>query len=79
LDPRLTRIIGMDCEMVGVGFGGRDSILARVSLVNHFGHCVYDKFVRHRFYGSPFRPKTFGQIFVLKFWTKFHAKTAVAN
>ncbi len=36
----------MDCEMVGVGRTGSDSILARVSLVNHFGHCVYDKFVR---------------------------------
>jgi len=41
----LTKLIGMDCEMVGVGHGGTDSILARVSLVNHFGHTVYDKFV----------------------------------
>jgi len=41
----LTKLIGMDCEMVGVGHGGTDSILARVSLVNHFGHPVYDKFV----------------------------------
>ncbi len=32
--------------MVGVGYLGQDSILARVSLVNHFGHCVYDKFVK---------------------------------
>ena len=24
---------------------GKDSILARVSIVNHFGHCVYDKYV----------------------------------
>ena len=36
----------MDCEMVGVGQYGEDSILARVSLVNHFGHCVYDKYVK---------------------------------
>ena len=36
----------MDCEMVGIGPGGEDSILARVSLVNHFGACVYDKYVR---------------------------------
>jgi len=41
----LTKLIAMDCEMVGVGHGGTDSILARVSLVNHFGHPVYDKFV----------------------------------
>jgi RNA exonuclease 4 len=44
----LTRIIGMDCEMVGVGPGGVDSILARVSIVNHFGHTVYDTFVAPR-------------------------------
>ena len=35
----------MDCEMVGVGFGGDESILARISIVNHFGHCIYDKYV----------------------------------
>ena len=36
----------MDCEMVGVGTDGEESILARCSLVNHFGKCIYDKFVR---------------------------------
>ena len=35
----------MDCEMVGVGAGGQDSILARVSIVNQFGQCIYDTFV----------------------------------
>jgi len=44
----ITKILGMDCEMVGVGLGGSDSILARVSIVNHFGHKVYDKFVAPR-------------------------------
>ncbi|CAG0879807.1 unnamed protein product [Cyprideis torosa] len=44
----LTRIIAMDCEMVGVGENGTESHLARVSIVNHFGHCVYDKYVRPR-------------------------------
>lgn len=34
--------------MVGVGHGGKDSVLARVSIVNHFGHCIYDKFVKPR-------------------------------
>lgn len=34
--------------MVGVGEGGKDSILARVSVVNHFGQCVFDKFVKPR-------------------------------
>ena len=39
-------MIGIDCEMVGVGRRGEDSILARISLVNHFGNCIYDKFVK---------------------------------
>ena len=32
--------------MVGVGPDGDDSVLARISVVNQFGHCVYDKFVK---------------------------------
>eukprot|EP00095_Tigriopus_kingsejongensis_P011035 maker-scaffold109_size355148-snap-gene-1.27 protein:Tk11035 transcript:maker-scaffold109_size355148-snap-gene-1.27-mRNA-1 annotation:"rna exonuclease 4" len=44
----LTKVIAIDCEMVGVGFQGKDSILARVSIVNHFGHCIYDKYVKPR-------------------------------
>ena len=44
----VTRVVGMDCEMVGVGTAGQDSILARVSIVNHFGHVLYDKFVAPR-------------------------------
>ena len=36
----------MDCEMVGAGLGGRDSILARVSIVNHFGQVIIDKYVK---------------------------------
>lgn len=41
-----TRVVAMDCEMVGVGYEGKDSVLARVSLVNVMGHCIYDKFVK---------------------------------
>uniref|UniRef100_A0A3B5KQ81 Exonuclease domain-containing protein n=1 Tax=Xiphophorus couchianus TaxID=32473 RepID=A0A3B5KQ81_9TELE len=33
-------------EMVGVGPDGEESILARVSLVNKFGKCIYDKYVK---------------------------------
>ena len=44
----ITKAIAMDCEMVGVGYKGDDSVLARVSLVNQFGHCVYDKYVKPR-------------------------------
>ncbi|XP_030624547.1 RNA exonuclease 4 [Chanos chanos] len=42
----LTRAVAMDCEMVGVGPSGEDSIVARVSIVNQFGKCIYDKFVK---------------------------------
>ncbi|CAH2316792.1 RNA exonuclease 4 [Pelobates cultripes] len=42
----LTRTVAMDCEMVGVGPEGEESILARVSIVNQFGKCVYDKYVK---------------------------------
>ena len=48
----LAKILAMDCEMVGVGRSGkvsrgRDS-LARVSIVNHLGNCIYDKYVKPR-------------------------------
>ena len=42
---RLTKVIGMDCEMVGVG-DGEENMLARVSIVNQYGEMVYDKFVK---------------------------------
>lgn len=43
----LTKHIAMDCEMVGVGDGSQ-SMLARISLVNRHGYCVYDKYVKPR-------------------------------
>lgn len=42
----LTRVVALDCEMVGVGREGRESVLARVSCVNFRGDVLYDKFVR---------------------------------
>nr|CAD7415232.1 unnamed protein product [Timema cristinae] len=64
---KLTRHIAMDCEMVGVD-DGNDSVLARVSLVNKFGDCVYDKFVKatepvvdYRTHVSGVRPKDMEQ------------------
>ncbi|GMR36681.1 hypothetical protein PMAYCL1PPCAC_06876 [Pristionchus mayeri] len=42
----LTRVIAIDCEYVGVGEGGKDDNLARVSIVNEGGKIVYDKYVR---------------------------------
>lgn len=32
--------------MVGVGMDGKESILARVSIVNHSGKVLYDKYVK---------------------------------
>ncbi|GAB2231048.1 hypothetical protein Droror1_Dr00027335 [Drosera rotundifolia] len=45
-DYSLTKEIAMDCEMVGVSLNGEKSALGRVTLVNKWGHVVYDEFVR---------------------------------
>ncbi|ERE71379.1 RNA exonuclease 4 isoform X1 [Cricetulus griseus] len=42
----LTKALALDCEMVGVGPKGEESIAARVSIVNQYGKCVYDKYVK---------------------------------
>ncbi|XP_062506594.1 uncharacterized protein LOC134183141 isoform X2 [Corticium candelabrum] len=42
----VTRVIAMDCEMVGAGDRGCISLLARVSIVNSHGHVLYDTFVK---------------------------------
>lgn len=44
----ITQHVAIDCEMVGAGKDGEDDILARVSIVNQFGHCLYDKYVKPR-------------------------------
>ena len=46
--------------MVGVNHGGKDSILARASIVNQFGHCVYDKFVKPTDKVTDYRTKVSG-------------------
>jgi len=38
--------LALDCEMVGVGCGGFQSALARVTLVNWNGETVYDEYVQ---------------------------------
>ncbi|KAH0545788.1 RNA exonuclease 4 [Cotesia glomerata] len=43
----LTKHVAMDCEMVGIG-DGTESMLARVSVVNRYGACIYDKYVKPR-------------------------------
>ncbi|KAL0606563.1 RNA exonuclease 4 [Plecturocebus cupreus] len=42
----LTRALALDCEMVGVGPKGEESVAARVSIVNQYGKCVYDKYIK---------------------------------
>lgn len=40
------KYVAIDCEMVGVGPGGYESALARVSMVDFHGRQIYDSFVR---------------------------------
>ncbi|KAL6949006.1 hypothetical protein ACO0QE_001488 [Hanseniaspora vineae] len=40
------KYLAIDCEFVGVGPEGAESVLARVSIVNYYGHTVYDEFVK---------------------------------
>ncbi|KAK4314700.1 hypothetical protein Pmani_014021 [Petrolisthes manimaculis] len=42
----VTDVVAMDCEMVGVGYDAKESMVARVSLVNKYGHQIYDKYVK---------------------------------
>lgn len=40
------KYVAVDCEMVGVGPGGHESALARVSLVDFHGRQIYDSYVK---------------------------------
>ncbi|KAI1229912.1 hypothetical protein IHE44_0010617 [Lamprotornis superbus] len=44
--PAPSKLVAMDCEMVGTGPGGRTSSLARCSIVTYEGDVVYDQYVR---------------------------------
>ncbi|KAI0177410.1 ribonuclease H-like domain-containing protein [Pestalotiopsis sp. NC0098] len=54
------KYVAMDCEMVGVGPDGHDSVLARVSLVDFHGRQVYDSFVRPKERVTDWRTKITG-------------------
>ncbi len=43
---KITHCVAIDCEMVGFGESGKDNMLARVSIVNCLGECLYDTFVK---------------------------------
>ncbi|KAI0787413.1 ribonuclease H-like domain-containing protein [Fomes fomentarius] len=42
------KYLALDCEMVGVGLDGSESVLARVSVVNYYGYVLLDSIVRPR-------------------------------
>jgi RNA exonuclease 4 len=44
-DIEVGKYIAIDCEMVGIGDGGHESALARVSIVDFHGRQVYDSYV----------------------------------
>ncbi|CZS88481.1 related to 3`-5` exonuclease [Rhynchosporium graminicola] len=54
-DVEIGKYVGIDCEMVGVGEGGQQSVLARVSIVNFHGAQVYDSFVKPKEFVTDWR------------------------
>ncbi|XP_076659112.1 RNA exonuclease 4 isoform X2 [Halictus rubicundus] len=59
LKKKLTKLVAMDCEMVGIG-DGTESMLARVSIVNSHNYCIYDKYVKPREPVKDYRTKVSG-------------------
>ena len=55
-----SRVLALDCEMVGIGAGGREDALARVSVVNLDGDVVYDRYVIVRENVTDFRSEVSG-------------------
>ena len=54
------RVVGIDCEMVGVGPGGRSSVLARVSIVDEDKKVLLDSFVSPEEYVTDYRTEKSG-------------------
>ncbi|XP_068270724.1 interferon-stimulated 20 kDa exonuclease-like 2 [Nyctibius grandis] len=46
IPPRPSKLVAIDCEMVGTGPGGRTSDLARCSIVGYQGDVMYDQYIR---------------------------------
>ncbi|XP_051976035.1 apoptosis-enhancing nuclease [Xyrauchen texanus] len=40
-----SKLVALDCEMVGTGPGGHCSEVARCSIVNYYGSVIYDKYI----------------------------------
>ncbi|KAK7068010.1 REX4, RNA exonuclease 4 [Halocaridina rubra] len=43
-----TKAVAIDCEMVGVGIDGKESVLARVTIVDQHCRVIYDRYVKPR-------------------------------
>ncbi|KAI7844376.1 hypothetical protein COHA_002174 [Chlorella ohadii] len=59
-DTGPTKVLAIDCEMVGVGPGGEQSALARVCIVNSAGNVLLDRYVRPKEKVTDFRTKVSG-------------------
>ncbi|KAI9472213.1 MAG: hypothetical protein EXX96DRAFT_455889, partial [Benjaminiella poitrasii] len=57
---KVGKYVAIDCEMVGVGPGGIDSALARVSIVNYNGAVVLDCYVKPQEKVTDYRTKVSG-------------------
>ena len=53
-------VVGLDCEMVGLGDKGKENALARCSLVDFDGNVLYDKIIRPKGFVTDFRTKWSG-------------------
>ncbi|XP_016330645.1 apoptosis-enhancing nuclease-like [Sinocyclocheilus anshuiensis] len=66
-----SRLVAVDCEMVGTGPGGKCSEVARCSIVNYYGSVVYDKYILPRHPVTDYRTRWSGI-------RKHHLQQAVA-
>lgn len=61
LEKRMRKqIVGLDCEMVGLGHNGKTNALARCSIVNFDGKVRYDQIIRPKGFVTDFRTKWSG-------------------
>lgn len=54
------RVVGLDCEMVGLGPTGKQNALARCSIVDFDGNVLYDEIVKPKGFVTDFRTKYSG-------------------
>ena len=59
-DEVKARFVGLDCEMVGTGSDGKESLLARCCMVNFDGDVIYDSFVKPQAFVTDFRTQWSG-------------------